>query len=322
MTHDDVLPDDLPPDDDAETTVWTVGAEQVGERLDMALTRWLPDLTRSRIQQLIADDHVTLNGKATKAGLRLRMGEAVSVTIPPLQVLDALPERIPLAIVYEDADLLVINKPKGMVVHPAPGHASGTLVNALLAHCQDLSGIGGMIRPGIVHRLDKDTSGLLVVAKNDMAHQSLAAQIAAKTARRLYRAVVIGNMEAEGGEVEAPIGRHPVDRQRMAIVPTGRPAKTFWRVQERFTGFTDLAIELATGRTHQIRVHLASLRRPVVGDTVYGGQVKLPVALHGQALHACELRFTHPRTGEPIVCEAPLPEEYEKLLRYLRQTRQ
>jgi 23S rRNA pseudouridine1911/1915/1917 synthase len=321
VPDDDILPDDLSPSDDSESADWTVDADEVGVRLDVAITNRFGDLSRARVQALVAAGHITLNGKPTKPATKLRAGEQLAVTIPPAAELAVVPEAIPLAVIYEDSDLLVVNKPKGMVVHPAPGHESGTLVNALLHHCRDLSGIGGMIRPGIVHRLDKDTSGLLVVAKNDLAHHSLAAQIAAKTARRLYRAVVVGGMEAESGQIEGPIGRHPVDRQKMAIVANGRPAKTYWQIAERFSGFTDLALELATGRTHQIRVHLASLRHPVVGDTVYGGLVKLPVKLHGQALHACELRFTHPRTGEAIVCQAPLPAEYETLLRYLRQTR-
>jgi 23S rRNA pseudouridine1911/1915/1917 synthase len=322
LPNDDSLPDDPTPSDDSESAEWTVGSDDAGIRLDVVISGRFADLSRARVQGLIAAGHVTLNGKPTKPGTKLRVGETVSLTIPPAEALEVVPEAIPLDVVYEDSDLLVINKPKGMVVHPAPGHERGTLVNALLHHCRDLSGIGGTIRPGIVHRLDKDTSGLLVVAKNDLAHHGLAAQIAAKTARRLYRAIVVGGMEADSGQVEAPIGRHPVDRQKMAIVASGRPAKTYWQIRERFSGFTDLAIELATGRTHQIRVHLASLRHPVVGDTVYGGGVKLPVKLTGQALHACELRFVHPRTGVEIVCQAPLPGEYETLLRYLRQTRQ
>ncbi|MBC7544109.1 MAG: RluA family pseudouridine synthase [Candidatus Sericytochromatia bacterium] len=322
VTDDDSLLEDLALNDDSDSEAWTVEADSVGERLDIAITQRLPGLTRTRVQQLVAAGQVTLNDKPTKPGIKLRAGETVSLTIPPLQELTVMAENIPLSVIYEDSDLLVINKPKGMVVHPAPGHLHGTLVNALLYHCLDLSGIGGMIRPGIVHRLDKDTSGLLMVAKNDLAHQSLAAQIAAKTARRMYRAIVVGSMEEDSGEVDAPIGRHPVDRQRMAILSTGRHAKTYWRVLDRFSGYTDLAIELGTGRTHQIRVHLASLKRPVVGDIPYGGGVKLPVALHGQVLHASELRFVHPRTQAEIICQSPLPEEYEKLLRYLKQTRQ
>jgi 23S rRNA pseudouridine1911/1915/1917 synthase len=317
VQDDDILPDDLTPSDDSESAGWTVEADEAGTRMDVAITNRFADLSRSRVQALVSEGHITLNGKPTKPGTKLRAGETVSLTIPPAVELEVLPEAIPLDVVYEDSDLLVINK----VVHPAPGHERGTLVNALLHHCRDLSGIGGMIRPGIVHRLDKDTSGLLVVAKNDLAHHSLAAQIAAKTARRMYRAIVVGGMEADSGQVEAPIGRHPVDRQKMAIIASGRPAKTYWQVLDRFAGFTDLAIELATGRTHQIRVHMASLRHPVVGDSIYGGAVKIPVKLHGQSLHASELRFTHPRTGQEIVCTAPLPEEMETLLRYLRQTR-
>ena len=319
-------PDELLTDDDEALAappdaVWGVSGTEAGERLDMAVARHGDGLSRSRVQQLIAEGHVLVNDRPAKPGMKLRPGDRVSLRVPPPVELAVRPEAIPLTVVYEDSDLLVIDKPKGMVVHPAPGHDSGTLVNALLAHCRDLSGIGGTVRPGIVHRLDKDTSGLLVVAKNDLAHHHLADQIARKTARRLYRAVVVGAMADESGTIDAPIGRHPVDRQRMAVVTGGREARTFWQVLECFSGFTDLAIELGTGRTHQIRVHLANLRHPVVGDPLYGGMVKVPVALHGQALHACELRFVHPRTGVPIVCQSPLPVEYEKLLRYLRQTR-
>jgi len=230
------------------------------------------------------------------------------------------PERIPLDILYEDEDLLVINKPRGLVVHPAPGHASGTLVHALLAHCPRLSGINGEQRPGIVHRLDKDTTGALVIAKHDQAHQHLQAQIQAKTARRIYLGVVFGRPAQSQGTISAPIGRHPVDRQKMAVLPPGqgRAAVTHWQVLERLGNYTLMQFELETGRTHQIRVHAAHLRLPIVGDPLYTQSKTSPVKLSGQALHAWKLSFVHPRTGQPLQVTAPLPEEFERLLRQLR----
>ncbi|HEY9721398.1 MAG TPA: RluA family pseudouridine synthase [Oscillatoriaceae cyanobacterium] len=299
---------------------FVVAPEQAGQRLDQFCQGQLAELSRSRCQALIEAEHVRVNGRAAKASQKLRAGETVDVALPPVEPAEVAAEAIPLKVVYEDPDLLVIDKPQGMVVHPAPGSPSGTLVNALLHHAQDLSGIGGVARPGIVHRLDKDTSGLLVVAKNDQAHHALAAQIAAKTAVRQYWAVVRGHMPEQEGRVEAPIARHPSHRQKMAVVAGGRSAATRWRVLEEFKGFSLLELTLETGRTHQIRVHLAHLGHPVVGDPVYGGDLKLPVKLAGQALHARRLAFEHPRTGERLCFEAEPPENFQKLLHYLRQT--
>jgi 23S rRNA pseudouridine1911/1915/1917 synthase len=295
-----------------------VPPEAKGQRLDHFLQAQLPDLSRSRLQGLIGSEAVTVDGRTMKPGNRLKGGEAIAVHIPPPRESEVQPQDLPLSIVYEDRDLLVINKPQGMVTHPAPGAWEGTLVNALLAHCDDLSGIGGVTRPGIVHRLDKDTSGLLVVAKHDAAHRSLAAQIAAKTARRQYLAVVYGVPATDSGRIEAPIARHPTERTRMAVVPGGRHAVTHWAVQEAFRDAALLAIDLETGRTHQIRVHMAHLGHPVVGDPVYGPRRSLPVKLEGQALHAFRLSFDHPSSGEHLTFEAPLPERFEALLRYLR----
>ncbi|HEY9855658.1 MAG TPA: RluA family pseudouridine synthase [Stenomitos sp.] len=301
-----------------EPQVLTVPPEAKGERLDQFLHRHIPTLSRSRLQELIEAGSVLLNGKPAKPSLKLKGGEAVQYEIPAPRELAVAAEAIPLDVVYEDSDLIVINKPQGMVTHPAPGAWEGTLVNALLAHCQDLSGIGGVARPGIVHRLDKDTSGLLVVAKNDAAHQALSAQIAAKTAKRQYLTVVHGVLPTEGGSIEAPIARHPTERIKMAVVPGGRPALTHWRVLESFPDASLVEVTLATGRTHQIRVHMAHLGHPVVGDPVYGPKVRFPVKLEGQALHAFRLAFDHPTTGERLEFEVPPPERFQTLLRYLR----
>jgi len=301
-----------------EPQLLTVPPEAKGERLDQFLHRHVPTLSRSRLQELIEAGSVLLNDKPAKPSLKLKGGETVRYEIPAPRELAVAAEAIPLDVVYEDSDLIVINKPQGMVTHPAPGAWEGTLVNALLAHCQDLSGIGGVARPGIVHRLDKDTSGLLVVAKHDAAHQALSAQIAAKTAKRQYLAVVHGVLPTEGGSVEAPIARHPTERIKMAVVPGGRPALTHWRVLERFPDASLVEVTLATGRTHQIRVHMAHLGHPVVGDPVYGPKTRFPVKLEGQALHAFRLAFEHPTTGERMEFEVPPPERFQALLRYLR----
>lgn len=306
------------------STPYLVPPDARGERLDQYLSARLEGVSRSRIQALIAEGHILVDGQPSKASLKLRGGESLDVNIPPPAEMSLAPEALPLDIVYEDADLLVVNKPQGMATHPAPGSLSGTLVNALLAHCKDLSGIGGVSRPGIVHRLDKDTSGLLVVAKNDVAHQGLSAQIAAKTATRQYLAVIMGTLATPEGTISAPIARHPRERVKMAIVEGGRHAVTHWRVLEEFraagrapASLVELTLE--TGRTHQIRVHLAHLNRPIVGDPVYAPPSPYPVRLAGQALHAFRLAFDHPRDGRHMTFEAAPPETFQKLLNYLRQ---
>jgi len=278
------------------------------ERLDVFASE-LAQVTRSRAGALIRDGLVTVDGAAqTKAGFKLKPSMAVAVEVPEPVPTKARPEDIPLRIVYQDQDLAVVFKPSGMVVHPAAGNETGTLVNALLRHLDNLSGIGGEIRPGIVHRIDKDTSGLLLVAKNDMAHVSLSGQIKAHAVHRAYRAVVIGGFRQDEGTVDAPIGRHPTDRKRMAIVPDGRPAVTHWRVLEPLRGATLIECRLTTGRTHQIRVHMASIGHPVLGDPVYGPRKSPYPVGGGQLLHAWRIGFVHPRTGEEMIFEAE-PEE-------------
>ena len=267
------------------------------------------ELSRTQAQRLIREGDIRLNGKAVKPNVTVAAGDLVDITYPDPVETDVLPENIPLDILYEDEDLLVVNKPQGMVVHPAPGHEGGTLVNALLYHIRDLSGIGGELRPGIVHRIDRMTSGLLVVAKNDTAHRVLSDQFRDHSAHRSYVALVDGNIREESGKVDAPLARHPVDRKRMAIVPGGREAVTHWRVAARYGQYTLLQIELETGRTHQIRVHLYSIQHPVTGDDVYGRD-KRPFGLTGQALHGYRLTFRHPKSGEQMVFYAPLPDYF------------
>ena len=261
---------------------------------------------------------MTVHGAPAAKNARLRAGDAIVLTIPEPEPVEIRPEPIPLDVVYEDSDLLVVNKPKGMVVHPAPGHASGTLVNALMAHCgASLSGINGAVRPGIVHRIDKDTSGLLIVAKNDFAHQGLAAQIQAHSFTRAYQAVVYGNLKDDSGTVHAPIGRDPADRKRMAVTAQhSRDAVTHYAVVQRYVGFTHLRLQLETGRTHQIRVHMAYLGHPVAGDPVYGPR-KVIARLDGQCLHAGEIGFVHPRSGQFLSFTAPLPAYFTDFLRTL-----
>ena len=289
-----------------------------GTRLDAWLAANLKATTRSGAVKLIEGGSVTVEGKLPSKKDKLRGGETVEVTLPEAEEVDLLPQDIPLDIVYEDADVIVVNKPKGLVVHPAPGHPDGTLVNALLHHCGDsLSGIGGEKRPGIVHRIDRDTSGLMIAAKNDAAHVSLSAQLQDHTLSRVYRCIVTGNLRADSGTVDAPIGRHPVDRKKMAVVAGGRRAVTHWRVLERFQGYTYVECRLETGRTHQIRVHMAHTGHPILGDTVYGNKKAVP-GLQGQCLHAVGLRFIHPRTGEPVELSCPLTEEFEEQLKKLR----
>ena len=289
-----------------------------GERLDAWLAGELPDVTRSAAARLCEEGRVACRGRTLAKNYRLAGGEIVEVTLPDPEPVETRPQDIPLDVVYEDDDVIVVNKPKGLVVHPAPGHPDGTLVNALLYHCgESLSGIGGELRPGIVHRIDRDTSGLIIAAKNDFAHQKLAAQLQDHTLARVYRCIVVGNLREDSGTVDAPIGRHPSDRKRMAVVANGRPAITHWSVVERLSGHTDVECRLETGRTHQIRVHMASIGHPILGDTVYGAKKAVP-GLQGQCLHAAGLRFLHPRTGEAVELWCGLPEEFQAQLRRLR----
>lgn len=288
-----------------------------GTRIDAWLAGQVEGLTRSAAQRLLEEGRVALDGRPLTKNHKLAGTESLSVSLPDPEPIDAQPQNIPLDIVYEDADVIVVNKPKGLVVHPAPGHPDGTLVNALLYHCGGtLSGVGGALRPGIVHRIDRDTSGLLIAAKNDFAHQSLAAQLQDHTLARTYECVAVGGFREDAGTVDAPIGRHPVDRKKMAVVSNGRPAVTHWEVLARYPGFTHLRCRLETGRTHQIRVHLAYLGHPILGDTVYGAKKPVP-GLQGQCLHAVGLRFLHPRTGEAVELSCPLPEEFRAQLEKL-----
>jgi 23S rRNA pseudouridine1911/1915/1917 synthase len=287
-------------------------------RADVYLAAHAGGLSRSAAQRLLESGCVTAEGVPLAKNARLAGGETLRVELPDPEVLDVSPQNLPLDVVYEDGDVIVVNKAKGMVVHPAPGHRSGTLVNALLYHCGDsLSGVGGVLRPGIVHRIDKDTSGLIIAAKNDFAHQALAAQLADHTLARTYECVVTGNLREDSGTVDAPIGRCPADRKKMAVTADGRRAVTHWEVIARYPGFTHVRCRLETGRTHQIRVHMAHIGHPILGDTVYGAKKPVP-GLRGQCLHAVGLRFVHPRTGETVELTCPLPEEFEEILRRLR----
>ena len=298
----------------------TIQTQESAERIDALLARSLPELTRSAAQRLLAQGAVTKDGAPVKKNYKTAPGDTFVVTLPDAAPSELVAQDLPLDVVYEDDDLIVVNKPRGMVVHPAPGHEDGTLVNALLAHCGDsLSGVGGERRPGIVHRIDKDTSGLLVAAKNDFAHLALSAQLADHTMARTYEAVVCGNLREDAGTVDAPIGRHPTDRKRMAVTQkNARRAVTHWSVIARYNGYTHIRCELETGRTHQIRVHMAWIRHPIAGDPVYGiGKPEL--GLHSQCLHAKELTFLHPRTGEEMTLSCPLPEEFENALKKLQR---
>jgi 23S rRNA pseudouridine1911/1915/1917 synthase len=287
------------------------------------LATQLPDISRSRIQKLIENGHVQLNHQVCSSKkTKVAIGDYLSVTIPELQKLDLTPENIPLDILYEDEHLIIVNKPVGMVVHPAPGHYTGTLVHALLHHCDTLAGIGGVERPGIVHRIDKDTTGAIVVAKSDRAHQHLQGQIKAKTARREYWGIIYGSFPEHSGTIDIPIGRHQSDRQKMTMTPVehgGRAAVTHWQTLERIGNYSLMQFLLETGRTHQIRVHCAHYGHPLIGDSTYGSNRSLKVNLTGQALHARQLSLIHPITGELITAIAPLPEEFTKLLQILRQ---
>lgn len=299
----------------------TVSPEDAGVRIDKYLAEQLPDITRSYLQKLLKDGSVQMNGKPVKASTKTAVGAVIALTIPEPEEPEILPENIPLDILYEDSDVILINKPKNMVVHPAAGHYTGTLVNALMYHCRgDLSGINGVLRPGIVHRIDKDTTGVLIVCKNDRAHNALAEQLKEHSITRKYRAIVCGNLKEDEGTVDAPLGRHPQDRKKMAIVRSGgKRAVTHYRVLERFGNATYIECQLETGRTHQIRVHMASLGHPLLGDEIYG-RAKSPFKLEGQTLHAMVLGFIHPTTGEYMEFEAPLPEYFEKLLEKLRKS--
>lgn len=291
----------------------TIG-ESAG-RADALLAHTVDGLTRSRAQQLLEQGLVTRNGVPLRKRDGVAAGDVLELVLPEPAVPELAPQAIPLDVVYEDEDLIVVNKPRGMVVHPAPGHPDGTLVNALLAHCgESLSGVGGECRPGIVHRIDKDTSGLLIAAKNDAAHLALSAQLADHTLARTYEAVVHGRLREDAGTVSAPIGRHPADRKRMAVTERrSRPAVTHWEVLARYSGFTHVRCRLETGRTHQIRVHMAYLGHPLLGDPVYGRR-KPEKGLAGQCLHACALRFVHPRTGETMELRCPLPAYFTDVL--------
>ena len=306
-----------------EQREFIVEAEGAGQRIDRFLSGEDTGLSRSALQALVADGHVLCNGKAPVKSLKLKAGDIILLEIPDARPIEAVPQEIPLDIVFEDAHLLVVNKPKGMVVHPAPGNPDGTLVNALLYHCAgQLSGIGGAIRPGIVHRIDKGTSGLLVMAKNDAAHQALSAQFSVHSIHRVYHAIVYGNLKEDEGFVETYLGRDPRDRKKMAVVPQeasgARYAYTGWRVLERFGNFTYIACQLKTGRTHQIRVHMASIGHPLAGDAVYGPRNCIK-SLNGQCLHAKELGFIHPATQQWVQFDSPLPAYFTEFLTRLRK---
>ncbi|WP_026476423.1 RluA family pseudouridine synthase [Alkaliphilus transvaalensis] len=295
-----------------------VSEEEEGVRLDVFVAEQYEDFSRSYIQKLIKDQMITVNSKVEKNRYLVKVGDEIEVSIPPAVELDIKPQNIPLDIVYEDDDLLVVNKPKNMVVHPAPGNYENTLVNALLYHCKDqLSSINGVIRPGIVHRIDKDTTGLLMVAKNNNAHRGLAEQLREHSITRKYHAITMGNIKENAAAINAPIGRHPVDRLKMTVIQGGRNAVTHIKVLERFIDYTYLEAQLETGRTHQIRVHLSYIKHPLLGDDLYGSKTS-KFNLDGQVLHAKTLGFIHPSTGEYLEFEAPLPAYFTKLLDVIR----
>ena len=299
-----------------------VASEELnGVRIDKCLAEAFAELSRSYLQKLLKSECVLVNGKPVKSNYRVNAGDSVELEVPEAVEPEIVPEKMDLDIVYEDKDVVIVNKPKGMVVHPAAGHYSGTLVNGLMEHCKDeLSGINGVMRPGIVHRIDMDTTGLLIVCKNDKAHNEIARQLKEHSITRRYRAIVHGVVKEDEGTVDAPIGRHPVDRKKMSInEKNGREAVTHYRVLERFRQFTYIECRLETGRTHQIRVHMASIHHPLLGDAVYG-PAKCPYKLQGQTLHAGALGFVHPETGEYMEFEAPLPEYFEELLEKLRNS--
>ncbi|MFD2628312.1 RluA family pseudouridine synthase [Oceanobacillus kapialis] len=294
-----------------------VTASEAGTRLDKLLSEINAESSRSQVQTWISKGLVIVNGQEPKANYKCQQGDHVGWSIPEPETLQINPENIPLDIVYEDSDLLVVNKEKGMVVHPSAGHQTGTLVNALLYHCQDLSGINGVERPGIVHRIDKDTSGLLVVAKNDLAHRHLSKQMSEKTIERKYEAIVHGEIPHETGMVDAPIGRDPKDRQKMAVVDNGKAAVTHFQVLKSYPDYTRIECQLETGRTHQIRVHMRYIGYPLVGDPKYGPRKTMNT--EGQVLHAKSLGFTHPKTGEWLKFEAPLPSYFTEVIDYIEK---
>lgn len=303
-----------------ETLTIIVNEQFVNERIDKMLSTYYEDWSRTQVQGWIKDGLVLVNNQKVKGNYKCQLHDEIIVSIPEPEILDVKPEKMDLDIYYEDQDVLVVNKPRGMVVHPAPGHMSGTLVNGLMAHCQDLSGINGVLRPGIVHRIDKDTSGLLMVAKNDRAHESLVQQLVNKTVTRKYLAIVHGVIPHDVGTIDAPIGRDPKDRQKMTVTDVNsKEAITHFRVLERFDHYTFIECKLETGRTHQIRVHMKYIGYPLAGDPKYGPKKTLPI--EGQALHAGVLGFIHPRTGEYMEFEAPLPPEFENILNLLKNKR-
>ncbi|MGG1480247.1 RluA family pseudouridine synthase [Bacillus smithii] len=290
--------------------------EEQHQRIDKVLSQWNEDWSRSQVQEWIKEGRVTVNGATVKANYKCEADDRIVVSVPEPEVLEITPEKMDLDIYYEDRDVIVVNKPRGMVVHPAPGHLSGTLVNGLMAHCKDLSGINGVLRPGIVHRIDKDTSGLLMAAKNDYAHEKLSQQLSNKTVTRKYKAIVHGVIPHDVGTIDAPIGRDPKDRQKMAVVDNGKHAVTHFRVLERFSQYSLIECELETGRTHQIRVHMKYIGHPLAGDPKYGPKKTLNI--EGQALHAEVLGFIHPKTEEYLEFKAPLPDDFSRILTFLR----
>ncbi len=300
-----------------EFTIIIEESADEGIRIDKFLAANMPEKSRSYYQKAIDSGFVLVNGKQVKSKYQTKLGDEILVSVEPVKEIDIIPEDIPIEILYEDSDVIVVNKPKGMVVHPAPGHYSGTLVNALMFHCKDsLSGINGEIRPGIVHRIDMNTTGSLLVCKNDKAHNDIAAQIKEHSVNRIYKGIVVGNFKDEEGTVDAPIGRNPKDRKKMAIVANGREAITHFKVLEQFKGYSYAEFKLETGRTHQIRVHMASIGHPLLGDDVYGKPVK---NLQGQTLHAQTLGFIQPSTGQYVEVNAPLPAYFEDLLSKYRK---
>jgi len=302
----------------ADIREWVVDPVHAKERIDKYITEsWEEDISRSQVQLWISAGHVLVNGQPVKANYKLAAGDRLEVTVPEPAAVEIAPEDIPLNVAFEDKDVIVVNKPRGMVVHPAPGHASGTLVNALMYHCKDLSGINGELRPGIVHRIDKDTSGLIMAAKNDMAHASLAAQLKDHSVTRRYYALVHGNVSHDQGTIDAPIGRDPIDRKMYTVTErNSKHAVTHFTVKERFGDYTLLELQLETGRTHQIRVHMKFIGHPLVGDPVYGRSKG--IKMNGQALHAGVLGFIHPASGEYMEFSAPIPDDMEDLLTSLR----